>query len=91
MVIRKTVEGELSPSRSVGAIGGIEAAQDGVRAMMEGDYAGKVVIFPQITGVPLTGVSELKEALPAVAEHLGAGGVWTLEAERVLIEEYWSP
>jgi len=91
MVIRKTVEGELSPSRSVGAIGGIEAAQDGVRAMMEGDYAGKVVIFPQITGVPLTGVSELKETLPAVAEQLGSGGVWTSEAERVLIEEYWSP
>jgi len=90
MVIRKTVQGELSPSRSVGAIGGMEAAQDGVRAMMEGDYAGKVVIFPQITGVPLTGVSELKEALPAVAEHLGSGGVWTSEAERILIEEYWN-
>jgi len=91
MVIRKTLAGELSPSRSVGAIGGIEAAQDGVRAMMEGDYAGKVVIFPQITGVPLTGVSELKETLPRIAEHLGPGCVWTSEAERVLIEDYWSP
>jgi len=91
MVIRKTLAGELSPSRSVGAIGGIEAAQDSVRAMMEGDYAGKVVVFPQITGVPLTGVSELKETMPKVAEHLGSGDVWTYEAERALIEEYWNP
>ena len=91
MVIRKTLAGELSPSRSVGAIGGIEAAQDSVRAMMEGDYAGKVVVFPQITGVPLTGVSELKETMPEVAEHLGSGDVWTYEAERALIEEYWNP
>ncbi|MBS3783156.1 MAG: zinc-binding dehydrogenase [Anaerolineae bacterium] len=91
MVIRKTLAGELSPSRSVGAIGGIEAAQDSVRAMMEGDYAGKVVVFPQITGVPLTGVSELKETMPEVAEHLGSGNVWTYEAERALIEEYWNP
>ena len=91
MVIRKTLAGELSPSRSVGAIGGMEAAQDSVRAMMEGDYAGKVVVFPQITGVPLMGLSELQEKLPKVAQHLGPGDVWTSEAERALIEEYWHP
>ncbi len=91
MVIRKTLAGELSPNRSVGAIGGIEAAQHSVRAMMEGDYAGKIVVFPQITGVRLTGLSELKETCPRVAEHLGPGDVWTYEAEQALIEEYWNP
>jgi len=91
MVIRKTLAGELSPNRSVGAIGGMEAAQDSVRAMMEGDYPGKIVVFPQITGVPLTGLSELRETLPEVAEHLGPGDTWTSEAEQALIEEYWRP
>ena len=91
MVIRKTLAGELSPNRSVGAIGGMESAQNSVRAMMEGDYAGKVVVFPQITGVPLMGLSELKDACPRVAEHLGPGDVWTYDAERALIEEYWNP
>jgi threonine dehydrogenase-like Zn-dependent dehydrogenase len=91
MVVRKTVAGELSPNRSVAAIGGMEAAQDSVRAMMEGDYPGKIVVFPQITGVPLTGLSELKETMPDVAEHLGPGDVWTREAERELIERYWRP
>lgn len=91
MVIEKTLAGELSPSRSVGAIGGIEAAQDGVRAMMEGDYSGKIVIFPQITGVPLTGIAQLREVLPHVAAHLGPGDVWTYEAEKALIEGHWHP
>jgi hypothetical protein len=75
----------------VAAIGGIEAAQDSVRAMMEGDYPGKIVVFPQLTGVPLTGLSEMKKTLPEVAERLGPGDVWTREAERELIERYWRP
>jgi threonine dehydrogenase-like Zn-dependent dehydrogenase len=91
MVVHKTLAGELSPNRSVAAIGGIEAAQDSVRAMMEGDYPGKIVVFPQLSGVPLTGLAELKETLPEVAERLGQGDVWTREAERELIERYWRP
>lgn len=91
LVIRKTVEGQLSPNRSVAAVGGIEAAHDGIRAMMEGRYAGKVVIFPQLSGLPLTGIAELKAAYPDVAAHLGPGDAWTPEAERTLIERFWQP
>src|SRR5207244_11554149 len=71
LVIQKTIVGALSPNRSVAAIGGIEAAHDGIRAMMEGRYAGKVVIFPQISGLPLTGGAELKDTLPEVAGTRG--------------------
>jgi threonine dehydrogenase-like Zn-dependent dehydrogenase len=88
-VIRKATGGELSPNRSVAAIGSIEAAQDGVRAMMEGRYPGKVVIFPQLRGLPLTGVAELKRKLPNVAAKLGPGDLWTREAEQTLIEQFW--
>lgn len=91
LVIQKTSAGALSPNRSVAAIGGIEAAQDGVRAMMEGRYAGKVVIFPQISGLPLTGLEELAERYPDVAAQLGPGGVWTPSAEAALIERFWQP
>lgn len=91
LVIQKTVAGELSPNRSVAAVGGIEAAQDGLRALMEGRYPGKVVIFPQISGLPLTAIDELKDAYPAVAAKLGAGDIWTPEAEQVLIEQFWKP
>nr|HMQ55234.1 zinc-binding dehydrogenase [Anaerolineae bacterium] len=89
-VIDKTLAGKLSPNRSVAAIGGIEAARDGVEAMMEGRYPGKVVIFPQVSGLPLTGVSQLKTTLPEVAARLAPNEVWTPEAEQALIERFWS-
>ncbi len=91
MVIAKTVAGELSPNRSVAAVGGIEAARDGVEAMMEGRYPGKVVIFPQISGLPLMSLAELKEKFPTVADKLADGGVWTAAAEAALVEAFWQP
>lgn len=89
LVLDKALRRELSPNRSVAAVGGLEAARDGVQAMMEGRYAGKVVIFPNLHGLPLTGLNELAERYPDVAEKLGEGGVWTLEAERALIIKFW--
>lgn len=91
MVIAKTVSGDLSPNRSVAAVGGMEAARDGVAAMMEGRYPGKVVIFPQISGLPLLGLDELKANYPAVADKLADGDVWTAEAEAALVEAFWQP
>jgi threonine dehydrogenase-like Zn-dependent dehydrogenase len=89
MVIAKTVSGDLSPNRSVAAVGGMEAARDGVEAMMEGRYPGKVVIFPQISGLPLMSLAELKEKYPAVAEKMAEGDVWTAAAEAALVEAFW--
>ena len=88
-VLEKAVSGELSPNRSVAAVGGIEAARDGVEAMMNGTYAGKVVIFPQISGLPLMGLAELVEKYPELAEELGEDLVWTPGAERILINIFW--
>ena len=87
-VLSRAADGLLSPERSVGAVGGIEAALDGVRAMIEGRYAGKVLIFPQLTGLPLTGLDELRDQIPEVGEQLGDGDVWTARAERALIENF---
>jgi threonine dehydrogenase-like Zn-dependent dehydrogenase len=88
-VINKTVAGKLSPNRSVAAIGGLEAAREGVAAMMDGRYPGKVVIFPQFSGLPLLGLDALSDHYPSVAEKLAPGGVWTAEAEQALIELFW--
>jgi len=91
VVIGKTLGGTLSPARSVGAVGGLEAAVDGMRAMIDGRFAGKVLIFPQVRGLPLTAVDDLARTEPEVAAKLGPGGVWTAEAEAVLLERYWKP
>ena len=88
-VMERALAGDLSPGRSVAAVGGMNAAREGVEAMMEGRYPGKIVIFPQIPQLPLMGLHELKERLPDVGAKLGPGGVWTKEAEATLIEKYW--
>ena len=91
LVMERALAGALSPERMVAAIGGMNAAREGVEAMMESRYAGKIVIFPQIPSLPLMGLEELAERLPDVARHLGPGQTWTEEAEQALIEAYWEP
>ena len=91
LVMQRSLDGSLSPSRSVAAIGGMNAAQQGVEAMMDGRYPGKIVIFPQIPDLPLLGLDELADKLPDIAAKLGEGDVWTEEAEKALIERYWKP
>jgi threonine dehydrogenase-like Zn-dependent dehydrogenase len=89
MVMDRALDGSLSPGRSVAAIGGMNAAQDGIEAMMDGRYPGKIVIFPQIPDLPLLGLDDLATELPEIAAHLGEGNIWTVAAEEALIEAYW--
>jgi threonine dehydrogenase-like Zn-dependent dehydrogenase len=88
-VMARRVAGTLSPGRSVAAIGGLETAAEAIESVIEGKYPGKVVIFPQIHNLPLTGLKELRDRLPQVAEKLGEDLMWTNEAEEALIEAMW--
>ena len=88
LVVRKTNLGQLAPGRAVAAVGGMEAAPDGLRALMEGRFAGKIVIFPQLRGLPLTSLEDLAARDARFAAALGEGGTWTKEAESVLFARY---
>jgi threonine dehydrogenase-like Zn-dependent dehydrogenase len=88
-VMELAEQGNLSPGCSVGAIGGMRAAKEGIQAMIEGRYSGKIIIFPQIHDLPLLGLSELKRKLPDIAEKLEPGDMWSVEAEKALFEKYW--
>jgi threonine dehydrogenase-like Zn-dependent dehydrogenase len=90
-VIQKTLLGQLSPGHSLAAVGGIEAAADGIRAMMDGTFAGKIVIFPQLRGLPLTALADIATLAPEVADALGHDGVWTSEAEARLFARFGRP
>ncbi len=90
MVVQKTTAKELSPILSVAAVGGIEAALDGLDAMMKSKYTGKIIIFPQLTNLPLMGLEELKEKYPEIGAKLSETGSWTVEAEQALIEKFWA-
>jgi len=88
-VMERRVAGTLSPARSVAAIGGLETAAQAIESVIEGKYAGKVIIFPQIRNLPLMSLKELQERLPEVAAKLGEDLMWTSEAEEMLIEKMW--
>lgn len=85
-VVDLASRGDLSPGSIVGAVGGMRAAKDGLQALVDGSYSGKVLIFPQIHDLPLMGLDELKERLPAVAEKLSPGDTWNDEAEAALFD-----
>jgi threonine dehydrogenase-like Zn-dependent dehydrogenase len=89
LVMDRALDGSLSPGRSVAAIGGMNVAPQGIEAMMDGRYPGKIVIFPQIPDLPLLGLDELPEKLPEIAALLDENGFWTNEAEAALIEKFW--
>jgi threonine dehydrogenase-like Zn-dependent dehydrogenase len=77
--------GSLSPNRSVAAIGSLDAARNGMQALLDTTYPGKVVIYPHIKPLPLTAIGDLKETLPAVYALLKDGREWTNEAEAELL------
>lgn len=88
-VLSQASGGSLSPGKSVGAIGGMNVAKEGIQAVIDGTFAGKIVIFPQIEELPLIGLDDLASILPEVAEKLEPGNMWTIEAEEALFEKYW--
>jgi len=81
LVLDKTNSDELSPNRSVAAIGSLSAARHGLQAVKDATFAGKVVIYPHIREFPLTSLTDLKDTLPSVYAKLKNGREWTKEAE----------
>jgi threonine dehydrogenase-like Zn-dependent dehydrogenase len=82
LMLSQAESGDLSPNRSVAAVGSLGAAHDGLKAVQDTVFPGKVVIFPHIKDMPLTPLPALKEMLPSVYARLKDGREWTVEAEQ---------
>lgn len=82
LMLHQAESGELSPNRSVAAIGSLGAAKAGLQSVLDTTFPGKVVIFPQIKDFPLTALPDLKDRLPTVYDKLKDGYEWTVEAEQ---------
>ena len=65
----------------VAAIGSLGAARDGLRAVKDAVFPGKIVIYPHIKEFPLTALSDLESKLPSVCAKLRGGREWTNQAE----------
>ena len=77
--------GKLSTNRSVAAIGSLSAAREGMKALIDAKFPGKVVIYPQVKKFPLTAVPDLRDILPEVYAKLKDGREWTKEAEATFL------
>jgi hypothetical protein len=82
LMLNQAESGQLSPNRSVAAIGSLGAVRDGLQAVQDTVFPGKIVIYPQIKEMPLTSLPDLKDTLPTVYAKLAHGREWTIEAER---------
>ena len=87
-VLEKAGAGELEPERSLAAVASMEYARDGIEALVEGRFAGKIVIYPQLQGLPLLALEDLAEKHPEIGRHLADDRSWTSAAEAALIEAF---
>jgi L-sorbose 1-phosphate reductase len=91
LVVEKALAGELEPRRALAAVGGMDAAQDALQALMDGRFPGKIVIFPALRDLPLTALPDLAVAEPEVGAALDESGAWTVEAEAALFARHLRP
>jgi L-sorbose 1-phosphate reductase len=89
--VDKTLQGQLEPARALGAVGGMGAARDSLEALVEGRFAGKIVIYPHLQDLPLTSIADLAMRDPDVGARLDPSGAWTTAAEAALFARYWRP
>jgi D-arabinose 1-dehydrogenase-like Zn-dependent alcohol dehydrogenase len=82
LMLHQAETGALSPNRSVAAVGSLDAAKEGLQAVRDTVYPGKIVIYPNIEDFPLTALPDLKDKLPSVYAKLKDGREWTVEAEK---------
>lgn len=87
-VLEKVEAGALDTNQSVAAVGGLEAAKDGLLATRDATYPGKTILYPQVHGLPLTDLPTLAARYPEVGACLSSEGGWTREAERALLERF---
>ncbi|MGQ9502632.1 MAG: alcohol dehydrogenase catalytic domain-containing protein [Anaerolineae bacterium] len=81
VMLMQVEAGELDTNRSLAAVGSLEAARDGMQAVIDTRFPGKIVIFPNIKPLSLTPLPELKKMMPSVYARLKDGREWTREAE----------
>lgn len=86
-VLRMTERGELDTDFSAGAVVGMKACWEGVKAVAEGRITNKTILYPQLEDLPLTRVEDLPDSLPfseEVAQDLRRG-YWSKRAETEML------
>ncbi len=83
-VLGRLEDGTLDTNISVYAVSGMQGAADALEAVRARTSGGKIVIYPQLTGLGMITLAEMQERFPTVAAALDEGR-WTRAAEEALI------
>ena len=86
-VLRMTERGDMDTDASAGAVVGMKACNEGVKAVQDGTITNKTVLYPQLPDLPLTRIEDLPKLVdfsPEVKAELAAGR-WSKQAEREML------
>ncbi len=84
VVLGKVLDGTLDTNLSVGAVSGMAGAIAGLAAVKDRTIAGKIIVYPQLTDLPLLTLEQVAVRYPSVAARCERGG-WTAAAEAELL------
>ncbi len=91
--MKKTLElveaGRLSTNMSLAAVCDMDSVSEGIQAVMDGKYNGKIVVYPGAVSLGVKSVVELGELIPEMAGQLIDGKYWTNEAEKRFLESHF--
>lgn len=83
-VLKKIEKGQYRLDQNVMAVAGFYALKDAIQAVACGRFPGKVIVYPQLTKLPLIPVKEM-ETYDAGMKEVTQNG-WNLQAEQRLYE-----
>ncbi|MHC4874613.1 MAG: alcohol dehydrogenase catalytic domain-containing protein [Planctomycetota bacterium] len=84
--LNKTESGRLQTIKSCAGIGDIYQAWEGIKAVKEGTYPGKIVIYPHLKDIPLQAPEALADSCKDAVDAMD-GSFWSNEAEEKLFED----
>jgi threonine dehydrogenase-like Zn-dependent dehydrogenase len=87
-MLRITERNDLDTNFSAGAVVGMKACADGIRAVAEGRITNKTILYPQLPDLPLTRIEDLPGSVkfsPEVEREVRAGR-WSKRAEDEMLE-----
>ena len=78
---------ELDTDSSVAAIGGMNCVWEALKALTEGAFSGKTVIYPYLPDLPLMKLEDVAQKYPDIGAVMKQGRYWSRAAEAVLLEK----
>lgn len=81
-VLAKVLTRELDTNLSVAAVADLESAIEGIRAVEKNLVGGKILVYPSVRNLGLTGIEKLADKIPL------ADGRWTAAAESELLKRF---